>query len=52
LRTSAPGSDDQFNTTVYTLDDRFRGVFGTRRVLLMNSADIEGRSGSDSPHLW
>ena len=33
-------SDDQFNTTVYTLDDRFRGVFGTRRVLLMNTADI------------
>jgi molybdopterin-dependent oxidoreductase alpha subunit len=33
-------SDDQFNTTVYTLDDRFRGVYGTRRVLLMNPADI------------
>ena len=33
-------SDDQFNTTVYTLDDRFRGVFGTRRVILMNPADI------------
>jgi anaerobic selenocysteine-containing dehydrogenase len=33
-------SDDQFNTTIYTLDDRFRGVFGTRRVLLMNMLDI------------
>jgi molybdopterin-dependent oxidoreductase alpha subunit len=33
-------SDDQFNTTVYSLDDRFRGVFGTRRVLFMNSEDM------------
>jgi molybdopterin-dependent oxidoreductase alpha subunit len=40
LRLMTIRSDDQFNTTVYTLDDRFRGVFGTRRVLLMNSADI------------
>jgi molybdopterin-dependent oxidoreductase alpha subunit len=40
LRLMTIRSDDQFNTTVYTLDDRFRGVFGTRRVLLMNPADI------------
>jgi molybdopterin-dependent oxidoreductase alpha subunit len=40
LRLMTIRSDDQFNTTVYTLDDRFRGVFGTRRVLLMNTADI------------
>ncbi len=40
LRLMTIRSDDQFNTTVYTLDDRFRGVFGTRRVLLMNAADI------------
>ncbi|RZL63328.1 MAG: FdhF/YdeP family oxidoreductase [Variovorax sp.] len=33
-------SDDQFNTTVYSLDDRFRGIYGTRHVLLMNTADI------------
>ena len=33
-------SDDQFNTTIYTLNDRFRGVTGTRKVLLMNGADI------------
>ena len=31
-------SDDQFNTTVYGYDDRFRGVYGTRMVLLMNRA--------------
>ena len=44
LRLMTMRSDDQFNTTVYSLDDRFRGVFGTRRVLLMNVTDI-GRLG-------
>jgi anaerobic selenocysteine-containing dehydrogenase len=34
-------SDDQFNTTIYSLDDRFRGIYGTRRVLLMNRDDME-----------
>ena len=33
-------SDDQFNTTVYSLDDRFRRVEGTREVLFMNAADM------------
>jgi molybdopterin-dependent oxidoreductase alpha subunit len=41
LRLMTMRSDDQFNTTIYTLDDRFRGVFGTRRVLLMNPKDID-----------
>jgi anaerobic selenocysteine-containing dehydrogenase len=40
LRLMTTRSDDQFNTTIYTLDDRFRGVFGTRRVLLMNNAEM------------
>jgi anaerobic selenocysteine-containing dehydrogenase len=31
---------DQFNTTIYGLDDRYRGVFGGRRVVFMNEADI------------
>jgi anaerobic selenocysteine-containing dehydrogenase len=30
-------SHDQFNTTVYALDDRYRGVFGQRRVLFLSS---------------
>jgi molybdopterin-dependent oxidoreductase alpha subunit len=30
---------DQYNTTVYGLDDRYRGVFGQRRVLFMNAED-------------
>jgi anaerobic selenocysteine-containing dehydrogenase len=33
-------SNDQFNTTVYGYDDRFRGIHGTRDVLLMNKDDI------------
>lgn len=33
-------SHDQFNTTVYGLDDRYRGVHGGRRVLFINAADL------------
>jgi len=33
-------SNDQFNTTVYGYEDRFRGVSGTRDVLFINPADI------------
>ncbi|MFT3931801.1 MAG: FdhF/YdeP family oxidoreductase [Spongiibacteraceae bacterium] len=33
-------SHDQYNTTVYGLDDRYRGVYGGRKVLMMCSADI------------
>ncbi|MBF7141055.1 MULTISPECIES: FdhF/YdeP family oxidoreductase [Pseudomonas] len=33
-------SNDQFNTTIYGYDDRFRGVNGTRKVLFMNTNDI------------
>jgi anaerobic selenocysteine-containing dehydrogenase len=34
-------SDGQFNTTIYTKDDRFRGVYSGRLVVLMNAKDIE-----------
>ncbi len=34
-------SHDQFNTTVYGLDDRYRGVYNERRVLFMNPADMK-----------
>ncbi|MSU23922.1 MAG: FdhF/YdeP family oxidoreductase [Opitutus sp.] len=33
-------SHDQFNTTIYGLDDRYRGVFGGRRVVFMHAADV------------
>ena len=36
-------SHDQFNTTVYDLNDRYRGVYGHRHVLLMNALDLEAR---------
>jgi molybdopterin-dependent oxidoreductase alpha subunit len=32
---------DQFNTTIYGLDDRYRGIYNERRVILMNEKDIE-----------
>ena len=34
-------SHDQYNTTIYGHDDRYRGVFGQRRVVFINSADIK-----------
>ncbi|MBI5924596.1 MAG: FdhF/YdeP family oxidoreductase [Aquabacterium sp.] len=34
---------DQYNTTVYGLDDRYRGVYGQRRVLFINPADRADR---------
>jgi len=34
-------SNDQFNTTIYGFEDRFRDVMGTRMVVLMNSEDIQ-----------
>jgi formate dehydrogenase major subunit len=41
LRLFTLRSDSQFNTTIYNLDDRFRGVRGSRMVLLMNKGDID-----------
>lgn len=35
---------DQFNTTVYELHDRYRGIHGSRRVILMNEKDIAERN--------
>ncbi|HEX8556946.1 MAG TPA: FdhF/YdeP family oxidoreductase [Pyrinomonadaceae bacterium] len=36
-------SHDQFNTTIYGLDDRYRGVSGERRVVFLNPEDVEER---------
>jgi len=36
-------SHDQYNTTVYGPDDRYRGVRGGRRVVLMNADDARER---------
>jgi len=31
---------DQFNTTIYGLNDRYRGIYNGRRIVMMNSEDI------------
>ena len=36
-------SHDQFNTTIYGLDDRYRGIYNERRVILMNEGDMKHR---------
>lgn len=33
-------SHDQFNTTIYGLNDRYRGVYNGRRVIFMNPDDV------------
>lgn len=34
-------SHDQYNTTIYGLHDRYRGIYNERRVVLMNSKDMK-----------
>lgn len=42
-------SHDQYNTTIYGMDDRYRGVYGQRRVLFINAEDLRaiGRRAGD-----
>jgi molybdopterin-dependent oxidoreductase alpha subunit len=40
LRMMTMRSHDQYNTTIYGLDDRYRGIRGERRVIFMNAADM------------
>ena len=41
LRLFTLRSNGQFNTTIYSHDDRFRGIYGTRRVILMHRDDMQ-----------
>ncbi|MEM7108406.1 MAG: FdhF/YdeP family oxidoreductase [Bacteroidota bacterium] len=34
-------SHDQYNTTIYGLHDRYRGIFNERRVVMMNAEDMQ-----------
>jgi len=34
-------SNGQFNTTIYSYDDRFRGIYGSRQVVLMHANDVD-----------
>ena len=36
-------SHDQFNTTIYGLNDRYRGIYNERRIIFMNQSDINKR---------
>jgi molybdopterin-dependent oxidoreductase alpha subunit len=37
-------SHDQFNTTIYGMEDHYRGIKGERRVVFMNRADMKSRA--------
>ena len=40
LKLTTIRSHDQYNTTIYGLDDRYRGVFGRRDVLFISEGDL------------
>jgi anaerobic selenocysteine-containing dehydrogenase len=44
LKLTTLRSHDQYNTTVYGLDDRYRGVFGRRDVLFISERDLTSRN--------
>jgi molybdopterin-dependent oxidoreductase alpha subunit len=41
LRMMTVRSHEQYNTTVYELDDRYRGIRGERRVVFVDPADMQ-----------
>ncbi len=43
LRLATVRSHDQFNTTIYSYSDRYRGVYNDRMVLFMNAEDRAAR---------
>jgi molybdopterin-dependent oxidoreductase alpha subunit len=44
-------SHDQWNTIPYTLDDRYRGIHGSRHVVLVNPADLRELGLSQGDHV-
>ncbi|MBD8161453.1 FdhF/YdeP family oxidoreductase [Erwinia persicina] len=44
-------SHDQYNTTIYGLDDRYRGVYGQREVLFINQDDMEKMGFAAGDHV-
>jgi molybdopterin-dependent oxidoreductase alpha subunit len=45
-------SHDQYNTTIYGLDDRYRGVFGRRDVLFINEFDLDALGLNHGDTVW
>ncbi|WP_432042395.1 FdhF/YdeP family oxidoreductase [Streptomyces cadmiisoli] len=44
-------SHDQWNTVPYTPDDRYRGIHGSRRVVLVNPQDVAALGLADGRHV-
>ena len=44
-------SHDQYNTTIYGLNDRYRGIHGGRRVVLVNGDDLIGLGLDDGQYV-
>jgi molybdopterin-dependent oxidoreductase alpha subunit len=44
-------SHDQYNTTIYGLDDRYRGIRGGRRVVLVNAEDARALGVADGAYV-
>jgi molybdopterin-dependent oxidoreductase alpha subunit len=52
LKLTTIRSHDQYNTTIYGFDDRYRGVFGRRDVIFMNARDLAERGLQHGDELW
>lgn len=44
-------SHDQYNTTIYGKDDRYRGIYGGRRVIMVNQGDLDELGLADGDHV-
>ncbi|HUY56913.1 MAG TPA: FdhF/YdeP family oxidoreductase [Candidatus Micrarchaeaceae archaeon] len=44
-------SHDQFNTTIYSNEDRYRGIHDSRRVVLVNPEDLAELGLADGDHV-
>ena len=44
-------SHDQFNTTIYSNEDRYRGIHDSRRVVLVNPEDLAELGFADGQHV-
>lgn len=51
LRLATVRSHDQFNTTIYSNNDRYRGVYNDRMVVFMNAADRTARRLEDGARI-
>jgi len=52
LKLATIRSHDQYNTTIYGFDDRYRGVLGRRDVLFMNAQDLAERGLQHGDLVW